>query len=519
MRTTAYPTGLTVRSVYNARGYLDELRDHAAASNAAALEKHVSMNAYGQVTEQRYANGIATVRAFDPASGRLTGIDTKKGAAVLQDSDYAWQSNGILRSRVSHRGGMNAKTETFTYDALDRLRSAVTDLTGNSAARTLTTTYDRFGNLQGKGSSVGGDTAVGNYAYGNGGSMQPSLTTLQSVSIGGVTHTLMHDTSGRVTKYDRAGTAVEDRYIGWNARHLATAVTVGESLADAEPKAKDEFLYGPDRQRYYRKSTWEVRDTAAMTSTYAVEHTFYAGGHRETIRVGDPRNTSIATSQVSSAVLHLKTTPLTGMPTAALEYLHRDHLGSVESVTGADGRELKLQAYDPFGERRTGDWMRGMTDIERESLAGEDPQRTARGYTGHEHLERTGLIHMNGRVYDPVIGRFLSPDPVVADASFSQSWNAYSYALNSPLSYSDPSGTIVASGCPPSLCAGGGFGGGHGGFAPSTVMASSWHFPSRVATFWDVGFGSLPTYVNAEVIFPSCAEVNFPTFSNLVVSF
>ncbi len=85
-----------------------------------------------------------------------------------------------------------------------------------------------------------------------------------------------------------------------------------------------------------------------------------------------------------------------------------------------------------------------MSDAELTALAGESPQRTARGYTGHEHLERTGLIHMNGRVYDPVIGRFLSPDPIVADASFSQSWNAYSYALNSPLSYSDPTGLSIS---------------------------------------------------------------------------
>ena len=162
----------------------------------------------------------------------------------------------------------------------------------------------------------------------------------------------------------------------------------------------------------------------------------------------------------------------------------------MESVSGADVRELKLQAYDPFDERKTGDWTRALTDIERKSLAGEAPQRTARGYTGHEHLERTGLIHMNGRVYDPVIGRFLSPDPVVADASFSQSWNAYSYALNSPLSYSDPSGTVVASGCPPSLCAGGGFGG--GGFGPGTVLATSAHFSARLVIRSGLDFG-LPT--------------------------
>ncbi len=69
-------------------------------------------------------------------------------------------------------------------------------------------------------------------------------------------------------------------------------------------------------------------------------------------------------------------------------------------------------------------------------------RRTSRGYTGHEHLDRTGFIHMNGRVYDPELGRFLSPDPLVQAPGNSQSWNRYSYVFNSPLSYTDPSGYI-----------------------------------------------------------------------------
>lgn len=482
LSTTVYPTGLTAKSEYNARGYLESLRDAAAPSTAAALQHYRAMNAYGQITRESYANGVSTVRTFDPNSGRLKGIDTTMGTTVLQDTDYAWQSNGILKSRISHRGGMSAKTETFTYDALDRLRSAVTDLTGNAGARTLSMTYDRLGNLKSKGSSVSGDTGASGYTYGNGGYAQPPLTGLTGVSIGGVTHTLTHDASGRVTKYDRAGTTTEDRYLGWNARHLPTTVTVGDSLTDATPKAKDEFLYGPDGQRYYKKSTWEVPGADAMTAaTYAVEHTYHAGTHREVVRVGDTVNAAIATSSVSATVLHVRTTPVTGMPTTAFEYLHRDHLGSVESVTDASGTELKIQAYDPFGSRRASNWTRAMTEAERKSLAGEAPQRTARGYTGHEHLERTGLIHMNGRVYDPVIGRFLSPDPIVADASFSQSWNAYSYALNSPLSYSDPSGMTLVGGCPRSIC-------GRGGFAPSTVMATSWHATRSVTYSLSLSF-------------------------------
>ena len=138
-----------------------------------------------------------------------------------------------------------------------------------------------------------------------------------------MSHTLTHDSSGRVTRYDSASS---DRYLGWNGRHLATTVTVGDSLADATPKAKDEFLYGPDGARYYKKSTWEVTDPATMTTSYPVEHTFYAGGHREVIRVGDTTNQSVATSSVTATVLHVRTTPVSGTPAATFEYL-RIHRG------------------------------------------------------------------------------------------------------------------------------------------------------------------------------------------------
>ena len=54
-----------------------------------------------------------------------------------------------------------------------------------------------------------------------------------------------------------------------------------------------------------------------------------------------------------------------------------------------------------------------------------------------------GLINMNGRCYDPVIGRFLSPDPYVQAPDFSQSFNRYSYCWNNPLVYSDPNGEFL----------------------------------------------------------------------------
>lgn len=67
---------------------------------------------------------------------------------------------------------------------------------------------------------------------------------------------------------------------------------------------------------------------------------------------------------------------------------------------------------------------------------------TRRGYTDafHEMLDNVGLVHMNWRVYDPVIGRFLSTDPIVATAGNSQSLNPYSYVQNRPLTLTDPTG-------------------------------------------------------------------------------
>lgn len=62
------------------------------------------------------------------------------------------------------------------------------------------------------------------------------------------------------------------------------------------------------------------------------------------------------------------------------------------------------------------------------------------GYTGHEMMPDFGLVNMGGRLYDPRIGRFLSPDRYVQMPDNSQNFNRYSYCLNNPLKYTDPSG-------------------------------------------------------------------------------
>jgi RHS repeat-associated protein len=113
-------------------------------------------------------------------------------------------------------------------------------------------------------------------------------------------------------------------------------------------------------------------------------------------------------------------------------YIHQDHLGSFDVVTDQEARVVERYSFDAWGNRRDpNNWSQ---------VDSRSSWLFARGFTGHEHLDRFGIINMNGRVYDPKLGRFLSPDIFVNDPSFTQSYNRYTYCLNNPLILVDPSG-------------------------------------------------------------------------------
>ena len=111
-------------------------------------------------------------------------------------------------------------------------------------------------------------------------------------------------------------------------------------------------------------------------------------------------------------------------------YLHHDHLGSINTITDADRNIIEQRSFDAFGRVRQADWGNTLALLS---------SPITRGYTGHENIG-LGLVHMNGRVYDPDLGRFLSPDPYIQAPKNLQSYNRYAYVINNPLSYTDPSG-------------------------------------------------------------------------------
>jgi RHS repeat-associated protein len=115
-------------------------------------------------------------------------------------------------------------------------------------------------------------------------------------------------------------------------------------------------------------------------------------------------------------------------------YLHHDYLGSIVAVTNQSGAIVEKRLFDAWGNVKkiqdgAGNNLTKLTIIDR-------------GYTGHEHLQGVNLIHMNGRLYDPVIHRFLQPDNFVSDTQNTQAFNRYSYVLNNPFKFSDASGEL-----------------------------------------------------------------------------
>ena len=104
-------------------------------------------------------------------------------------------------------------------------------------------------------------------------------------------------------------------------------------------------------------------------------------------------------------------------------YILRDYLGSVIQVVTANGSLVQELSYDAWGRLRDPDTH----DIYK---PGKEPELfLGRGYTGHEHLTQFGLINMNARLYDPALGRFLSPDPYVQMPDMPQNFNRYSYTI------------------------------------------------------------------------------------------
>ena len=225
--------------------------------------------------------------------------------------------------------------------------------------------------------------------------------------------------------------------------HAVTGVTNPDGLISTQPQVisytsfnkvseinennngKNLFItYGADKQRI--KTVMKIRDLLQKTKYFAFD-----GAYEKIIdnRTGITKELCYLPGIKGYAAIYEKNTTA---QTQQLHYIHRDHQGSIQCITNESGIIEEEMSFDAWGNRRNAsDWTYNNVPTN---------FKFDRGYTGHEQLDVFGLINMNGRMYDPKLGRMLSPDIVVQDGGNTQCYNRYSYCVNNPLAYTDPSG-------------------------------------------------------------------------------
>ncbi|RYY47078.1 MAG: RHS repeat-associated core domain-containing protein [Chitinophagaceae bacterium] len=185
------------------------------------------------------------------------------------------------------------------------------------------------------------------------------------------------------------------------------------------------YTYGADYERI--KSVLKLNGTT-------IETKYYLGGMERQNKNGSTRDIHYIGAGNGLCAILVKQNSAT-----EIYYTYKDYLGSILTVTNNVGTVVVDQNFDAWGRKRN------ITDGSYNNIAS-NPDWLYRGYTGHEHLNEQGLINMNGRMYDPVQGRMMSPDALINDAFSTQSFNMYSYVLNNPLKFNDPSGYTYQNG-------------------------------------------------------------------------
>lgn len=388
--TITYPSGaFAVKHVYTALGYLQEVRNAATSAHFWRAE---AMNAERQLTQFQHGNGVVTTQVFEATTGRLTGIQAGPGNAV-QNLSYTYDALSNLTSRTdTAQNPSQPLTETFLYDALNRLTEA-TIVDGP----TKTVQYDLVGNITFK-------SDVGTYTYPAAGPTAVRPHAVSSVT-GAINATYTYDANGNMV-------AGNGRTVTWTSFNMVREITQGANTLS--------FLYDTERQR--------TRQVAPDGSTLYLNAFGIRAEYFASPSLTQWNNYVFVGAEIV-AVHHDRS-----VGTDTTRYFHKDHLGSISVITDEAGAVTQRLAYDAWGKRRYPNGADDATGIL------ESQAETDRGFTGHEHLQEVGLIHMNGRIYDPVLARSLSADPFIQDPFHTQAINRYAYVNNNPLAYTDPTG-------------------------------------------------------------------------------
>ncbi|MBP2831950.1 VCBS repeat-containing protein [Aquimarina sp. U1-2] len=377
------------QSIYGQYGHLIELR-----SNGKSIWKLGKENAKGQVEKATLGNDIVQNTQYD-ALGFVKEIKDARpvnNGVVAMHTQYTFEAKtGLLKQRNNFRfGGVEEK---FTYDNLKRLKTIRGSLT-------KTMEYDPKGRIT-------QNSDIGAYSYPSANSFQLAGIDLNQKGDAHYASRPLHQMTFNAFK--KPVTVSQQGYgkitYGYNPSLGRSHAYYGNEEEDAE-----------DRKYHKHYSSIFPGEVVENKENSTAKFITYLGGDAYT-----------------AVAAQIKVTKGQNVEYNSINYLHRDYLGSIMAITDANRVVRERMHYGAWGTVERYYSKAGVRNFGYESIL-------QRGYTGHEHFEDVGLIHMNGRMYDANLGRFLSPDNYVQDPSNTQNFNRYGYAYNNPLMYTDPSG-------------------------------------------------------------------------------
>nr|WP_228456974.1 RHS repeat-associated core domain-containing protein [Chryseobacterium sp. LAM-KRS1] len=395
-------TKVQIQNMYNAwNGELYQVKD---VNSGKILWELKSANAKGQVLTAKL--GAADVSNTYGTNGFLTNINhsSQIKPGILQIS-YSFDAiKNELKSRTT--GGDFNIIETFDYDDNNRLINW-TDPVNGVKPQTSRNVYDIKGRIL-------ENDQVGTIKYGNSSKIyQPTGMTLNATGTQNYNNDLVQS-------------------INYNENNDPVFI-------DGE-KGDVAFQYGLTSMR--QRVTYGGNFNADMDGRFTK---FYNEDGSFEIQVDNTNGKEkhvlyIAGTPYESNIIYVKSYEES---TGSYKFLHKDYLGSILAISDEAGNKLEQRHFDAWGNITHFKKATKQTLTDRDlinSFIASGGLLVDRGYTSHEYFPEVGIVHMNGRLYDPLLRRFLNADENIQDPTNTQNYNKYGYVLNNPLLFNDPSG-------------------------------------------------------------------------------
>jgi RHS repeat-associated protein len=370
----------------------------------AALQQHPRVHYIQRLlpvdeVRQREASEPGTSPAAGSGSGDAASAAVSSPAVrsssttdTMTLGPYEYDGSGNIHT-IGGAGGASS----FRYDRFGRLTNA-TVVTPNGVSHGEAYTYDKFGNMQSRGSlTIQVDPATNR--------LSPAMGT-------------SYDVAGNLTQYGGKSYSIDP----FNMAVQVQSHTVNDVYIYT---ASDERI--GVRHQNEGKWRWTIRDFEGKVQRE----------YESADAVGSPWLWVEDYIYREGQLVAAEKPPQLG----GIRYFHLDHLGTPRLITSQSGVRISEHHYLPFGEE--------LTSIRQEVIHGwqrDEPMK----FTGHERDFLGGLHdenkdyhdYMHARYYSPTLGRFLSVDPAPDSVSLMlpQTWNRYSYVLNNPLNNIDPDG-------------------------------------------------------------------------------